>query len=258
MQIQMWQIIAITLYSAIALYDGLNSGFGLAKPVVAGGIVGLILGDMTTGLFVGGTLNLLSLGVGNFGGATIPDYTSGAMLGTAFAVISGKGPEFGIGLGIPVALLLVQLDILARFTNTVFQNKADQYAEDGNFDGVERMNLMGLIPWSLSRIIPVFLALYFGADLVGGFIKVVPNWLMGGLKTAGGIIPALGIAILLKYLSIKKYTAYLLIGFALAAFLKVPMLGIALIGSALAIIVYQRRLEAPVAAISTGGANEDE
>lgn len=257
MEIEVWQIIAVTLFAVVAQYDGLNTGFGFAKPAVAGGIAGLLMGDMTTGLFVGGTLNLLSLGVGNFGGAVIPDYTSGAILGAAFAIMSGQGGEFGISLGIPVALLLTQLDILARFSNTFFQQKADKYAKEGNIAMIERMNLLGLIPWAISRALPVAIGLYFGSDLVQMIVDNVPMWLMGGLKTAGGIIPALGIAILLKYLSIKKYVAYLFIGFVLAAYLNIPMLGISFVGLALAILTFERRKETSVA-FAGGGDDEDE
>lgn len=257
MDIQLWQVIVITLFAVIAQYDGLNSGFGLAKPAVAGGIAGLLLGDMPTGLFVGGTLNLMSLGVGNFGGAVIPDYTSGAILGAAFAIMSGQGGEFGISLGIPVALLLTQLDILARFTNTFFQQKADKYANEGKFNLVERMNLMGLIPWALSRAVPVAIGLSLGSEFVQVIVDTMPAWLMGGLKTAGGLVPALGVAILLKYLSIKKYVAYLLLGFALAAYLAIPMLGISFVGLALALITFERRKEGQVAVVG-GGDDEDE
>lgn len=257
MDIQLWQIIAVTLFIVVAQYDGLNTGFGLAKPTVAGGIAGLILGDMQTGLFVGGTLNLMSLGVGNFGGAVIPDYTSGAVLGAAFAIMSGDGPEIGISLGIPVALLLTQLDVLARFTNTFIQQKAYTYAKEGNYKGLERMNLLGLLPWALSRAIPVAIGLSLGTTFVENVINNMPQWLMGGLKTAGAIVPALGIAILLKYLSIKKYVAYLLIGFALAAYFNIPMLGISLIGLALALITFERRKEGTVAVAGVGD-DEDE
>lgn len=257
MDINLMQIILITLFAVVAQYDGLNSGFGLAKPAVAGGIAGLILGDMPTGLIVGGTLNLLSLGIGNFGGAVIPDYTSGAILGAAFAIMSGQGAEFGISLGIPVALLLTQLDILARMSNTFVQQKADKYADEERYNMVERMNLLGIVPWALSRAVPVFLGLYFGSQFVEVIVNNMPQWLMGGLKTAGGIIPALGIAILLKYLSIKKYVAYLLIGFALAAYLSIPMLGISFIGLALAIMTFERRKENTVTFVG-GGDDEDE
>lgn len=257
MEIQLWQVIAITLFIVIAQYDGLNTGFGLAKPAVAGGIAGFILGDMQTGLFVGGTLNLMSLGVGNFGGAVIPDYTSGAVLGAAFAIMSGEGPEIGISLGIPVALLLTQLDVLARFTNTFIQQKAYKYAKEGNYSGLEKMNLLGLVPWALSRAIPVSIGLLLGTTFVENVVNNMPQWLMGGLKTAGAIVPALGIAILLKYLSIKKYVAYLLIGFALAAYLNMPMLGISIVGLALALVTFERRKEGNVA-VAYGGDDEDE
>lgn len=255
MEVQLWQIIAVTAFIVIAQYDGLNTCFGLAKPTVAGGIAGLLLGDMQTGLFVGGTLNLMSLGVANFGGAVIPDYTSGAVLGAAFAIMSGQDPEFGISLGIPIALLLTQLDVLARFLNTFIQQKADKAAKLGDYKLMEKMNLLGLLPWALSRAVPVVLGLSLGTAFVQGIVDNMPLWLMGGLKTAGQIVPALGIAILLKYLSIKKYVAYLLIGFALAAYLGVPMLGISFV--ALALMTYERRQEGTVSIVG-GGDDEDE
>lgn len=257
MDVQVWQIIAVTVFIVIAQYDGLNTCFGLAKPTVAGGIAGLLLGDMQTGLIVGGTLNLMSLGVGNFGGAVIPDYTSGAVLGAAFAIMSGQDAELGISLGIPVALLLTQLDILARFINTFIQQKAERAAKAGNYRLMERLNLLGLLPWALSRAVPVALGLSLGTAFVQTVVDNMPAWLMGGLRTAGAIVPALGVAILLKYLSIKKYVAYLLLGFALAAYLGVPMLGISLIGLALALVTYERRQEGAVSIVG-GGDDEDE
>lgn len=251
-----FQIIALTIYAFLAILDSLETDIGLSKPIQAGFFTGLIMGDVSLGLAVGATLQLMILGVGTYGGASIPDFMTGAVIGTAFGVISGKGLEFAIGLAVPIGLFLVQLDVLARFTNTYFQHKADKYAEEGNTKGIERMNLLGALPWGLSRAIPVFLALIFGTEIVQGLLKVFPNWLMGGLKVAGGILPALGIAILLKYLPVKRYFAYLLIGFVAAAYLKVPMVGVAILGLALAYIVYQRN-EA-TSSIVTGGMDEDE
>lgn len=63
-------------------------------------------------------------------------------MGTAYAIISGKGAEYGIGVAVPIGLLLTQLDILGRMANTFFQHKADRYAEEGNYKGVERCNVL--------------------------------------------------------------------------------------------------------------------
>ena len=160
--------------------------------------------------------------------------------GTVFAITSGQGAEFGIALAVPVGLLMVQLDILARFSNVFFQNRIEKAVDKLDFKAIARNTWMGALPWGLSRAIPVFLMLIFGSDLVDLIIKYLPDWLMGGLSVAGGLLPAVGIAILLRYLPTKDYIAYLMIGFFLAAYLAVPMVGVAIIGLALAIISFKQ------------------
>lgn len=235
---QWWQILLLTFYSGFAIYDGNNTTFGTVKPTMAGFVAGLIMGDVQTGLIVGGTLNLLVLGVGNFGGSSMPDYMTGALLGTAFAVLSGKGAQFGATLAVPIGLLMIQLDVLARFCNTFLQHRAEKLVKEGKFKSASHMNLYGIIPTSISRMLPVFLALVFGSQFVQNVVNNLPMWLMNGLKTAGGILPALGIAILLRYLPLKKNFAFMLVGFFLAAFLKVPVIGAAIISLAMALVAF--------------------
>lgn len=256
MKIATWQIIVLTLYAGAAIYDALETNLGLNRPVQAGFFAGLVMGDVKLGLAVGGTLQLMILGVGTYGGASIPDYMSGAVIGTAFGVLSGRGIDLAIGVAVPIGLFLVQLDILARFTNTYFMHKADAYAEEGRFDKVEQMNIMGLIPWTLSRAIPVAVALIFGHEIVNTLVEYSPDWIMDGLALAGKTLPALGIAILLRYLPVRRYIAYLLIGFVLAAFLDITVIGVAIVGLALGLLSYQRRQDQPLA--SGGGVGEDE
>lgn len=261
MEIQFWQIILLTLYGGLAIWDSLNPGFGFNNPVVGGLFAGTILGNMEVGLLVGGTLQLMILGVGTYGGASIPDYSTGALLGTAFAISSGQGLEFGLAIAVPVGLLLVQFDVLARFTNTYFQHMADAAVEVGDYKKVELGNLLGTIPWCLSRALAIFLALFFGADLVNSLLAASPTWLLNGLKVAGGLLPAVGIAILLRYLPLNKFYAYVVLGFIASTYLKVPMLGVALIGFALAVLVFNRRNETPQyagAATTQGGLIEDD
>lgn len=253
MIIQWWQILLLTVYAGFAFFDGNNTTFGMVKPTMAGFFAGLVLGDIQTGLVVGGTLNLLVLGIGNFGGASIPDYMTGALLGTAFAIQSGQGAEFGVTLAIPIGLLMIQLDILARFSNTYFQHRAERKVEAGNLDGAAVMNLLGLIPQSLSRMLPVFLALVFGSEFVNLVVNNLPMWLMNGLKTAGGILPSLGIAILLRYLPVSKNLSFLIAGFVMAAYLNVPVLGAALVGLAFAIYSFQNDKDDMVQAAPAAG-----
>ncbi len=230
--------LVLALWAYICVYDMLGPNFIMAsRPLIAGFVTGLIIGDVKSGLLIGGTLELMALGVYTYGGATIPDYTVGAILGTYF----GKGGNFetGITLAIPAALLLTQVDILNRFLNFVYVHRADRYAEEGNDKGFDRMMIYtSHIIWGLSRAIPVFLAIAFGEPLVKAltaFFDANP-WINKGISTAGGILPALGFAMLLAILPVQQYPAFLIVGFVLFAYIKVPLLGIALLGVAIALV----------------------
>jgi len=141
---------------------------------------------------------------------------------------------------VPVGLLMVQLDVLARFSNVFFSKRVEAAIERMDFKGMARNTWLGAFSWGLSRAIPVFLMLIFGQNLVNAITEYMPEWLMSGLSVAGGLLPAVGIAILLRYLPVKNYIAYLLIGFIAAAYLKVPMVGVAIMGVALAIIAFKQ------------------
>lgn len=265
-----WQIILITLYSGVQILDELQIWSGLNTPIGAGFIVGLIMGNIPVGLFIGASMQLMILGVGTFGGASRIDATIGTVLATAFSIsIHGMSPQVAISsIAVPVSTIMIQLDILARFTNTYFAHRIDHDIETFNYKGIERNYLLGALPWALSRAIPVFLALAFGRGLVQAIANALNGswaWLGNGLSLAGATLPAVGFAILLRYLPVKKHVAYLILGFTITTLFSVifsnvqslgtgiaaiskgfsvkfngmPMLAIALLGFALSIMHYK-------------------
>ena len=167
---QWWQILLLTLYSFYQICDELTIVSSAGSPVFAGFVAGLVMGDLETGLLIGGSLQLMVLGVGTFGGASRIDATSGAVLATAFAVAQDIDPEIAIStIAVPVAALLVYTDILGRFSTTFFAHRVDAAIERFDYKGIERNYLLGALPWGLSRALPVFLALALG----GGFVQAL-------------------------------------------------------------------------------------
>ena len=70
------------------------------------------MGDLKTGLYIGATLQLMTLGISSFGGASVPDYQTAALVGSYIAISTKQDASIGITLAIPVAMLMVQLDVL--------------------------------------------------------------------------------------------------------------------------------------------------
>ncbi|HEM2741569.1 PTS mannose/fructose/sorbose/N-acetylgalactosamine transporter subunit IIC [Streptococcus suis] len=237
---QWWQILLLTLYSAYQICDELTIVSSAGSPVFAGFISGLIMGDMATGLAIGGSLQLMVLGVGTFGGASRIDATSGAVLATAFSVSQGIDPELAVStIAVPVAALLVYTDIAGRFSTTFFAHRVDAAIERFDYAGIERNYLLGAIPWALSRALPVFLALAFGGSFVEAMVNTIEQykWIAAGLTLAARMLPGLGFAILLHYLPLKRNLHYLAVGFALTAMLTVLYGNVSALGGAVAGIV---------------------
>ena len=238
--IQWWQILLLTLYSAYQICDELTIVSSAGSPVFAGFITGLIMGDVTTGLLIGGNLQLFVLGVGTFGGASRIDATSGAVLATAFSVSQGIDTALAITtIAVPVAALLTYFDVLGRMTTTFFAHRVDAAIERFDYKGIERNYLLGAIPWALSRALPVFFALAFGGAFVQSVVDFVKayKWVADGLTLAGRMLPGLGFAILLRYLPVKRNLHYLAMGFGLTAMLTVLYSYVTGLGGAVAGIV---------------------
>src|SRR5437016_4032594 len=95
--------VVLTLWAILCVYDFLGPTLVYAsRPLIAGTVAGLIIGDVTLGMAVGGTLELAALGIYTYGGATIPDYTTGAIVGTALAHAAGGDftHQLSIGIGL--------------------------------------------------------------------------------------------------------------------------------------------------------------
>lgn len=239
-QLSWFIILILCLYTIIGVLDQISIQIGIYTPLFAATFAGFLLGDVKSGLLIGATLQLATLGVATYGGATVPDYLSGAIIGTTYTILSGKGAEYGIAIAVPIGLLLTQLDILGRMSNVIFQHKADKYAEKGDYKGVEMCNVLGILPWTLSRLIPVSIGLIFGDTVISTINALIPNWFMNGLKASGSLLPAMGIAILMRYLPLKNYFPYFIIGFVAIAFSggNMTVLAVALLGFAFASLHY--------------------
>ena len=125
------------LLAGFAIWDGRVFGQHMFdRPIVTGPIVGLILGDVQTGIVMGASLELVMMGIVGIGAATPPDVVAGGILSTAFAIMSGLNMDTAVALSLPIATLAQSVGILDRTINTTFLHWADKAAQEGDADKV--------------------------------------------------------------------------------------------------------------------------
>ena len=235
MELSFIQIGLILIVTMIAAVDQFNFLESLYRPIVIGPIVGAIMGDLQTGLIVGGSYELMMIGAMPVGGAQPPNPVIGGIMATVFAVQSGLDVAAALPLAIPFALeaeLRRKAEELAR---EKAEEQARKAAEDANPAGIDKVNYMAM------GILAVLFALIVLAGLLSGqaigetLTKVLPAQVWAGLTAAGKMMPALGFAMLLKVMLSKEYAIFMVLGFVLVAYGKLPLLAIAMVGIAAAV-----------------------
>ena len=216
------------------IYGGIH--LKAARPIITGTVMGLALGDLETGLYVGGTLELVYLGNITVGAAIPPDATCGTAIATALCIISGLDREAAVALALPVAVCAQMLQMFMWTLNGGFMHKADAYAADGELDKLCRLQIGGCIMFFFQGFIPAFLAIFLGADAVSTLVNNMPDWINTWLKVAGGMMPALGFAMLFVMMYKKKLLPYFIAGFVIAAAFGGTLISIGVLGMAAALL----------------------
>lgn len=232
----------------------------LSRPLVTGLLVGIVMGDIKTGVIMGATLELAFIGSFSVGAAIPPDVVTGGVLGTAFAISSNAGPDTALLLGLPIATLtLVLKNIYLGLFLPVLSHKADKYAEEGNTRGIEAMHLVGGFGLSFMLATIVTTSFYVGSDAIKHVLDAIPNFIQTGLEVATGILPALGFAMLARLLINKKVIPYFFLGFLIVAYLEIPITGIALLGAIIAVIMVNvMQVQKANLATNQGGVVDDD
>jgi mannose/fructose/N-acetylgalactosamine-specific phosphotransferase system component IIC len=211
--------------------------FTLYRPLVAGLVVGLILGDPGKGTLIGAAINLIYLGFISAGGSIPGDPALAGWVGTTLALAGNLEYGAALALAVPIGLLGTVI-WNARMTGDVaFVHYADRRAEEANITEVARANwLYPQIYLFLITFVPVFLAANFGVTFVTDIINGLPVWVLNGLAVGGGVLPAIGIAMNMRFIFRGAVIPYFFLGYYLFVVTKgsLSMAVIAVIGLALA------------------------
>ncbi len=181
------------LAGLIAMLTGLDrvalAQFMISRPLVAGPLTGLALGNPLLGLEIGMLLELLWLGRIPVGAAIPPDDTQVAVGATVLAVSMGQMLDLS---GMPMVILAVLVaiplgkfgqlfDRLARNVNDRIAVSGLQALNHGDCHGIERRHLFGLISFAVSSLATACVIVLVGSVIL---FYTAPQ-LIGAVRGAG-------------------------------------------------------------------------
>jgi mannose/fructose/N-acetylgalactosamine-specific phosphotransferase system component IIC len=220
-----------------------NGGFlGLYRPLVAGFLVGIILGDPLTGAQIGAAINVLYIAFISAGGSAPSDPSIAGWVGTAIAMGSGLDAKQAIALGAALGTLGTLVFFTRMSVDAAFAHWADARAEEADIGGVARANwLPPQILLFLITVVPAVIAVYYGAQGVSDAITWLNDnapWVLRGLEIAGGLLPAIGIAMTMRFIFRGAVIPYFFLGYLLAMLggANVNIVVVGVIGAALAVL----------------------
>lgn len=242
MTISIFQCVLIGLWTGFCL-AGMLFGIYTNRCLVMATGVGLILGDLPTGLAMGAVGELAFMGFGVSQGGSVPPNPMGpGIVGTIMAVtMKGSGIDVGsaLALSFPFAVAF-QFLITATYTFATTLTGTAYKALDRKDFKTFRVAANATV---CVFVIVGFLVGFAGAYSAEGLQKLIsfiPEWISTGLGVAGKMLPAIGFAMILNVMAKKELIPFVLLGYISIAYLGLPVMGVAVVGTAVALLEFFR------------------
>ena len=254
--------------STIACLGTTVGNYTLNRPLGASLFVGLIMGDVSGVIQIGIPMQVMWIALVTPGGTVASDLRAVSFVGIPLAYVGAKaaGLDFGgeeaYGLSSSISAMTGVIGITLFYGtamfNLIWQHYGWAQLDKGNLEVVGKVDtLFPLVSHFVLSFLPCTLLCYYGSGAVEQLFQNLTTdiWYVKAILTVGAVLPAVGIAILLKSVIDKTSDlVYFLFGFTLAASMGLTLIGATCIGAVFALIKY----EMAMAKLGSGSATADD
>ena len=237
-------IILIIIIALLAGMEGVLDEFQFHQPLVACTLIGLVTGHLTEGIILGGSLQMIALGWANVGAAIAPD---AALASVASAIIMVLGLEGGttnvqtaistsIAVAIPLSVAGLFLTMICRTIAIPMVHLMDSAAEKGNIRAMETWQILAILLQGVRIAIPAAALCIVPATVVTDVLNKMPAWLSGGMTVGGGMVAAVGYAMVINMMATKETWPFFALGFVFACVSEFTLIALGVIGVVIAIV----------------------
>lgn len=240
MELSTLQIVLVFIVACISGMGSILDEWQTQRPLIACTLIGLVLGDIKTGIIVGGSLELLALGWMNIGAAIAPDAALASVVSTLLVIVGGQDISTAIALAIPLAAAGQVLTYVVRAITVGFQHAADKAIQTGNLGRLDFLHCTALLLQAMRIAIPALIvALTAGTDVVQELLNAIPVVVTTGLKIAGGFIAIVGYAMVINMMRAGHLMPFFYAGFVIAGFTNFNLVALGVLGAVMAILYIQ-------------------
>lgn len=258
MNITLTQGLLLALVAFICGIDAHWEVFFIFRPIITTFLTGIVLGDVTLGLQAGAIAELAYLGLTTIGGTVPPNPLVAGMMTVVIAHTTGQSAEAALGLSLPFALLMQWILVFYNTSFAGFLRLLDRYAAQGETKKFMNTVMLGTWITAATYAVVIFLSAYAMQQPIAAFVSKFPEWLVQGFRVAGGLLPGVGLALLLRSMLNLGNLPFLLIGFLMASYMSLNgVLPIAIAAFAIALLVFLKDQEAAKAVARTDGGMQD-
>lgn len=218
--------------------------FTILRPMVAGFLVGCILGDPVLGTQIGASVNLMYMGNISAGGSISSDSCMASIMAVSLGITAGLDIATAMAIAVPLGILGTFLWFGRLSLGALFVPLADRYAAEGKADKFWIVNVA--LPQAMLfciSAVPCFIIVYIGTDYIQGFLNFLGQNVLSSLMIIGKMLPALGLGITLKAIFQGHARVYFFLGFLLIQYFGLSAISIGFVSLILAIMYIQTRKE---------------
>ncbi|MCT1901957.1 PTS sugar transporter subunit IIC [Oceanobacillus sojae] len=226
------------VYEVAFLMNNLLPNTLAYRPIVVGPVMGLLLGDLTTGIILGAALEVIFLGIVNVGNAQGADFTGATIIAVAFVILNGVTHEEAIALALPIAAVIEVFRSFDGMIGDLLNPLPDKALKKGNQFQYGLVAFISTCIRLTPGAIATFFAIYFGGDFVRSFMDAMPEFVITGVQAFGAIMPALGMAMMLNLLWNKKMAIFFVLGFFVTIYTNLDVLFLTIIAVTIAVLDY--------------------
>ena len=228
-------IILIVFVAFLAGMEGVLDQWQFHQPLVACTLIGLVSGYLT--------LQMMALGWANVGAAVAPDAALASVASAILMVIAliggsdqGTAISTAIAVAVPLSVAGLFLTMIVRTIAIPIVHIMDGAAARADYTALDVWSIIAICLQGIRIAIPAAALCFIPSEAVMGALNMMPAWLNEGMTIGGGMVAAVGYAMVINMMATKEVWPFFALGFCLAAISQLTLIALGVIGISLALI----------------------